>query len=54
MLLSKIYIDIIGDSYSNDILPAQQLGCKTILISNKELKNVKTYKNIESFISEGE
>lgn len=45
---------VIGDSYYNDILPAQQLGCKTILISNKELKNVKTYKNIESFISEGE
>lgn len=47
---------VIGDSYYNDILPAQQLGCKTVLISNKnrEFKNVKMYKNIESYISEGE
>lgn len=43
---------IIGDNYYNDILPAQQLGCKAILISNKikTLKNVKIYKNIESYI----
>lgn len=43
---------VIGDSYYNDILPAQQLGCKTILISNKSkaLKNVEIYKNIESYI----
>ena len=47
---------VIGDSYYNDILPAQQLGCKTILISNKyeTLKNVKIYKNIESYIDKGE
>lgn len=48
-------ICVIGDSYYNDILPAQQLGCETILISNKSkvLKNVKIYKNIESYIDKG-
>lgn len=47
---------VIGDSYHNDILPAQQLGCATILISSKikPLKNVKIYKNIESYIDKGE
>lgn len=47
---------VIGDSYYNDILPAQQLGCETILISNKPkvFKNVKIYKNIESYINKGE
>ena len=44
---------IIGDNYYNDILPAQQLGCETVLISSKieKLKNVKIYKNIESYIN---
>ncbi|MDR2520597.1 MAG: HAD family hydrolase [Bacteroidales bacterium OttesenSCG-928-I14] len=36
-------IVVIGDSYKNDILPAQIIGCKTIWIQNvfekKELKN---------------
>ena len=46
---------VIGDSYYNDILPALQLGCEAILISNKvkSLKNVQIYKNIESYIEKG-
>lgn len=45
---------VIGDSYDNDILPAQELGCETILISSKSkiYKGVKIYSNIESYINE--
>ena len=48
-------ICVIGDSYVNDILPAQELGCKTIFISESEqtFVNTKKVKNIEEFIENG-
>lgn len=46
-------ICVIGDSYYNDILPAQQLGCKTVFISNKKIKAVDTISSIEQFIKQG-
>lgn len=45
-------ICVIGDSYYNDIVPAQQLGCKTILISDKKTKAVDTISSIEQFIKQ--
>ena len=44
---------IIGDSYENDIIPAQQLGCKTVLISSvkKNIDDVIVVKSIEDFIN---
>ena len=47
-------ICVMGDSYINDILPAQELGCKVILISNKSRNsNIKTVESIEEFIENG-
>lgn len=44
---------VIGDSYENDIIPAQQLGCKTVLISSslKYIDDVIVVKSIEDFIA---
>lgn len=44
---------VIGDSYENDIIPAQQLGCKTVLISSskKNIDDIIVVKDINDFIN---
>lgn len=45
-------ICVVGDSIENDLKPAKDIGCKTVLISEYANKEYRTVKNIEEFIKE--
>ncbi|MBR3134923.1 MAG: HAD family hydrolase [Clostridia bacterium] len=55
MLAKKLNVSypeicVIGDSIENDLKPAKDIGCKTVLISEHVNNEYRTVKNIEEFI----